>query len=856
MFEAPDPKELTNLLSGYDVTDLIAVGGMGAVYRAQQISLGRDVAVKVLPRELSQVGEFAKSFRAEAKVMARLQHPNLIGVHDFGEVEGFLYLIMDFVDGKSLHHSAHGKVIDQEEAVRLVHGICDGVAHAHEEGIIHRDIKPANILLDSNKQPRIGDFGLARPADGSEGEGMHFGTPEYTAPEIIKDPGNADKRSDVFAIGVLLYELLTGELPGESYVPPSQVQKVDPRFDKIVRRAMHPASEMRFADAGEMAKELETLRNALATPGSKLLTKKTGTESSPAKLSAGDEAAGPDPAAAKMAAAATEAHKRSLVRNLIIIAVLLVIIPIVWNAYKRKKTTLANQIEQAERDKAAKKPDNALANPPVSSGKTPPNRPSQPDRPSRPAPERDPIPPRPVEITLGELQDSLAGGDRTRFPTGHWDWGDQKAYLVAKRLNWREACRFAEEHGGYLATIADEAAMTALGAKLPKDSAIWLGGGLTGPSTWGWIDGTPWALSSSPAETDGRFLSLTSSGTVASSSGEARYPFVILWHPSGDNPGAIDAQLKRVKESLEQPDPLYPPGTLSNKNRRYLILEEKVAWDEAAVQAREAGGYLAVPSDEEENKFLQDALAKTLSRGSAAWIGGRFQTGAWTWVTGEPWTFNAWTTKPLHALESHHVAVRLVNAAESGWDNVSPETVEAAAGFVIEWSDDHLDAADPAPAAPALDLAALKRKAAASIAGKKEKHAELLLDNGTRMQRDLVDWLTNALHARARARYRAAIQAAQQKVQPTGRISSEGTFPALPADIGEACNRRIETQRKLDAQIEKSVEKDRAAYLEKINAALEAAQDARILDQIEILGAELKAVGEDTQAFFRYLSLE
>lgn len=147
MFDAPELSELTTLLTGYEVTTLIAVGGMGAVYLARQISLDRDVAIKVLPRNLTQLEEFEKSFRAEAKAMARLHHPNLIGVHDFGEVDGFLYIVMDFVNGKSLFHSAHGKVIEQGEAIRLVHGICQGVAHAREKGIIHRDIKPANVLL-------------------------------------------------------------------------------------------------------------------------------------------------------------------------------------------------------------------------------------------------------------------------------------------------------------------------------------------------------------------------------------------------------------------------------------------------------------------------------------------------------------------------------------------------------------------------------------------------------------------------------------------------------------------------------------------------------------------------------------
>ena len=854
MFEAPDPSELTSLLAGYDVTNLIAVGGMGAVYRAKQISLQRDVAIKVLPREMTQVEEFEQSFRAEAKAMGRLHHPNLIAVHDFGEVDGFLYLIMDYVDGKSLHHSAHGKVIDQEEAVRLVHGICDGVAHAHEEGIIHRDIKPANILLDSNKQPRIGDFGLALSADGGGGEGLHYGTPEYTAPEIMKNSSQADERTDVYAIGVVLYELLTGELPGEGFVPPSQHQTVDKRFDKIVRRAIHPSPNMRFANAGEMAKELKTLKEALSKPGSKLLTKAGGEDGGPANLDTTGGVTGETSAKAEaLAAAEAEVHKRHFIRNLVIIAVLLVVIAIVWDKYKRREAVIANQNEKEKKEDPAKKPGGTPSNPGKQPGVPGPNRPTTPDR---PGPGTTPAPPPRREVTLAELQDSLAGGSRSRFPDAAWKVGDRKVYLVKNRMNWHEAGRFAEEHGAFLATIADEDAKTAIAAKLPKDAPVWVGGGLTGPSTWGWVDGTPWNLSPTPAGSGGRFLSMKSDGTIKALSGETRYHFVITWDPSDGNPGTTAAQLKRLNDSLDQPNPIYPPGTISDKKRRYLIMQEDLGWDEAADRARKAGGYLAVPSDKEENAFLKKALAKNLPTGTAAWIGGNFKAGAWTWATGESWAFNDWTLKPLHAMDPDHTAVRLVIGANGGWDHVDPDGGDGPAAFIVEWSEDHLETAEPAPAVAPLDLDSLKEKSAAAVARKTKKHAELILANGTAMNGDLDSWISNGLHARARARFRGVVTAARQKVQPNGRINVEGEFPPLPADIGEACNRRIANQRKLDAQIEKSVETDRTAYLKKINDALEAAESGRLLNQFEDLSDEIEAIGETTQTFFKHLGIQ
>ncbi|MEX1116910.1 MAG: serine/threonine-protein kinase [Akkermansiaceae bacterium] len=264
-FQAPDPAELNKLFPGYEIESLIATGGMGAVYCAVQKSLDRIVALKILPQEFSKDAAFCEGFEAEAKAMARLNHPNLIGVYDFGEAGGMLYIIMEFVKGKSIYHSAHGRAIDSREVIRLVSAVCDGLAHAHENGIIHRDIKPSNILLDLNAQPKIGDFGLARPIERKIQEGEEiFGTPHYTAPEVVNAPHSVDYRADIFSVGVMLHELLTGKLPADDPRPPSAIVHCDRRFDVIVRRATHNNPAGRYSSAAEMAKDLAVIANSAA----------------------------------------------------------------------------------------------------------------------------------------------------------------------------------------------------------------------------------------------------------------------------------------------------------------------------------------------------------------------------------------------------------------------------------------------------------------------------------------------------------------------------------------------------------------------------------------------------------------
>lgn len=266
-FEAPAAEELTRILAGYDVDSLIAVGGMGAVYSATQISLDRPVAIKVLPKQLGADPAYREQFQTEAKAMARLNHPNLVGVYDFGNVDGLLYIVMELVDGNSLFHAAHGIAIDASESIRVVKAICHGLHHAHENGVLHRDIKPSNILLDLRSQPKIADFGLAQPVKQEKSHDQDkeiMGTPHYTAPEIISGLAAVDARSDIFSIGVILHELLTGHVPAHDPRTASAISHCDPRLDAVIRKATATNPDLRYRSAMEMATELETIETTPA----------------------------------------------------------------------------------------------------------------------------------------------------------------------------------------------------------------------------------------------------------------------------------------------------------------------------------------------------------------------------------------------------------------------------------------------------------------------------------------------------------------------------------------------------------------------------------------------------------------
>jgi serine/threonine protein kinase len=261
-WQPPTAEHLAELLPQYQIEKLIGRGGMGAVYRGVQLSLKRPVAIKLLPAELAANADFVSRFQREAQTLARLQHPGIVAVHDFGRTaEGHLYFIMEFVDGTDLQNIIHNPGLQPTQALELTLQICEALQYAHSQGVIHRDIKPANVLLTQDGRAKLGDFGLARPlttTPGMTAASLVMGTPEYMAPE--QWAGKVDHRADIYALGVMLYEMLTGTRPHGAFDLPSIKAHVDARLDEVVVKAMRQAPEQRYQNVSELRDEVQRIR--------------------------------------------------------------------------------------------------------------------------------------------------------------------------------------------------------------------------------------------------------------------------------------------------------------------------------------------------------------------------------------------------------------------------------------------------------------------------------------------------------------------------------------------------------------------------------------------------------------------
>ncbi len=267
IWDPPTLEEMQRQLPQYEVMAFLARGGMGAVYRAIQRTLKREVAIKVLPPGIEDGDmQFAERFKQEAQAMARLSHPNIVAVHDAGETaDGLLYFVMEYIEGTDVARliASEGKIAPAQ-AVPIITAVCEALAFAHEEGIIHRDIKPSNIMLDRKGRVKVADFGLAKAVNVETSlmtrSDVAMGTPDFIAPEALITGMKVDGRADIYAVGVMLYQMLTGQVPRGRFDPPSElVPQVDAAFDDIVDKAMQTDRERRYSTATDMKRDVESV---------------------------------------------------------------------------------------------------------------------------------------------------------------------------------------------------------------------------------------------------------------------------------------------------------------------------------------------------------------------------------------------------------------------------------------------------------------------------------------------------------------------------------------------------------------------------------------------------------------------
>ncbi|MBN1679484.1 MAG: serine/threonine protein kinase, partial [Anaerolineae bacterium] len=263
-------------LGQYELLNIIGKGGMATVYRAYQPSMDRDVAIKVMSPDLAEDPEFIARFEREGQIIAKLQHPHILPVYDFGRSDGLAYLVMRLVMGGNLAEELQSGAQPMERVLTLTHQIAAALEYAHLRGIVHRDLKPTNVLLDDMGNAYLTDFGIAKllaggPTTGLTATGAVMGTPTYMAPEQWRaEP--VDGRTDIYALGVILYQMLLGQVPfaaetphGLMYQhldkepPPPHTLKPDLplSIEPVIAKALAKKPEERYASAADLVKELE-----------------------------------------------------------------------------------------------------------------------------------------------------------------------------------------------------------------------------------------------------------------------------------------------------------------------------------------------------------------------------------------------------------------------------------------------------------------------------------------------------------------------------------------------------------------------------------------------------------------------
>ena len=752
---------------------MIGLGGMGAVYKASQTVLNRTVAIKILSGDLETGGgNFAERFRNEANAMARLDHPGIVGVHDFGRTEsGLNFLVMQYVDGSDIARliASEGR-LHTADAMRITAHVCDALGYAHQQGVIHRDIKPANIMIGHDGAVKIADFGLAKiySGDGSmlalTQSGAVMGTLHYMAPEMLSNDGDVDQRADLYAVGVMLYQMLTGRLPvGVFELPSQRVRGLDPRYDGIVSKALKGDRACRYQSAEELRCDLDAI---LTQPVPQVHSIDFGanqssqfsTETAPTRAEGGE-------GQTRFRAGLGTQVRQFAVRwgGAIVVGGLIVILSVFvgLNARRAAPTPAVPAVSTADGDfepKASKQP----AGEATHTDSQPPGSvvsaaPQTTDTPSINPIGRDPQTPTTEDLRLG------LGGVWWLRTEGH-DGPDSRLTLFKDGVCWmdRSDIRFNgkwELVGRRLAFVWEHRAILVFALSdvdgnptelhgLCKDEsgeqhAVRLSRGSNR------IDHHSLLVAAVPAdlndalvnyeweltETDSKpeLLIFDPDGTAQCGSDSWK------WHVIGPNELVftdltkhgehrpeyesfmlMDRSFSRFdeqpmsslrgseyrarrlgpREVTKGPSKfrLIPFQSVAFGNSRYAYVPGVYGWENAQRLAAAKGGHLATITSAEEDEMVKTKFVSKLRVGQLCWLGGikKSRDGPWTWVTGETWSYSAWSQlsgaanprrsetpgEPPFFL-SYYVLPDL-----AGWRDVCVQDrgwVMSCEGFLIEW---------------------------------------------------------------------------------------------------------------------------------------------------------------------------
>ena len=265
--------ELGTIFPHLEILEPLKKGGMGAVFKARQIKLDRLVALKIIGPSPSNEDKFAERFLREARALARMKHGRIVTIYDYGESQGIFFILMEFIEGQDLREALAPGPLEPQRALELTVQICEALEYAHGQGVAHRDLKPANVLIDPRRGAILADFGLVKILQGEARDPeltssfVVLGTPNYMAPEQYSDPRTVDHRADIYALGVVLYEMLTGRRPRGIYEPVSELLGIDPEIDGILRQALRSDPAERLSSASELRSLLTCYARDRLPPG-------------------------------------------------------------------------------------------------------------------------------------------------------------------------------------------------------------------------------------------------------------------------------------------------------------------------------------------------------------------------------------------------------------------------------------------------------------------------------------------------------------------------------------------------------------------------------------------------------------